>query len=147
MICVDTMVLIWGLQRKAHPSQERMIDLTARFISHLDPKETVMVPSVVLSEYLVGFSSEAARQEQFAAVSRRFFVPAFHAQAAALAAELLRSPAAVELRESVDRRCLKADAQIIATAITNGAGKIVTANCEEYRKLAGHRIEVTEVPS
>jgi predicted nucleic acid-binding protein len=146
VICFDTMVLIWGLQKQARPGQENMIELASRYIESLDPKETVMIPSVVLSEYLTGFRDAAVRKEQAATIARRFFVPAFDAPAAALAAELMLSPAALHLREGVSRKQIKADAQIIGTAIQHGAEKIVTGNLFEYTTLAAGKINVIDIP-
>lgn len=146
MICFDTMVLIWGLQKKARPGQERMIELASRYIASLDARETVMIPSVVLSEYLTGFHDETTRREQAAIIAKRFFVAAYDAPAAALAADLLVSPAAQTLKEEGDRRRLKADAQIIGTAIHHGAEKIVTGNLAEYKALAAGRIDVIDIP-
>ncbi len=141
MICLDTMVLIWGIQRHARAGQERKIDLASRYLMSLDAKEIVMVPSVVLSEYLVGVE-KSSRKEHSSLIARRFFVPAFDAEVASLAADIVGSRAAF----SGERRTLKADAQIIATAITYGADKIVTGNYEEFKRIAGDRIDVVDIP-
>jgi predicted nucleic acid-binding protein len=105
-----------------------------------------MIPSVVLSEYLAGFQGATARREQSAAIAKRFFVPGFDAPAASIAAELMSSPSALSARDEVGRRHVKADAQIIGTAIQHGAEKIVTGNLAEYKTLAAGRIEVIEIP-
>jgi hypothetical protein len=44
------------------------------------------------------------------------------------------------------RRTLRANSQIIATAVCHTADLIVTHNVEEYRRLAGDRIKVSDVP-
>jgi predicted nucleic acid-binding protein len=103
-----------------------------------------MVPSVVVGEYLMGFPSEE-RPLQLETLSRYFFLPAFDARCAALAAELSDvgrpSPS-----EPGSRVVFRADIQIVATAIVNTATQIVTSNVQEYRRIAGNRISVIEVP-
>jgi predicted nucleic acid-binding protein len=146
MICFDTMLLIWGVQGTATPNRIRMIDLTKRYIDSLSAEETIMVPAVAAAEYLAGFRDEAQRSMEWEAISRRFFIPAFDSSAVALAATLSQTSAAVALLAEGQRRCIRADIQIIATAITHGAERIVTANVSEFRKLAGDRIEVVDVP-
>jgi predicted nucleic acid-binding protein len=147
MICFDTMLLIWGIQGTASPNRIRMIDLTKRYIDSLGAKETIMVPAVAAAEYLAGFRDEAQRSVEWEAINRRFFIPAFDSTAVTLAATLSQTSAALALLAEGQRRCLKADIQIIATAITHGAKRIVTGNVSEYRKLAGDRIEVVDVPA
>jgi predicted nucleic acid-binding protein len=145
VICIDTNVLIWGVQGVAQPAQEGMIDRTRRYLAQLArDNEQVMVPSVVVSEYLQGFPLEE-HPAQIEALAGGFFVAAFDARCAALAAELQRiGPAARAAPGS--RIALKADCQIIATAISHGASRIVTNNLEEFRRIARDRIPVIDVP-
>lgn len=146
MICFDTMLLIWGVQGVATPNRTRMIDLTKRYIDSLRAGETIMVPAVAAAEYLAGFREEARRNAEWEVLNRRFFIPAFDPPAVAHAASIAQTPSAIALMAEGERRCIKADIQIIATAIAHGAERIVTGNVSEYRKLAGDRIEVVEVP-
>lgn len=149
MICFDTMILIWGIQGESRPDQARMIELAKRYIDSLKPKEIIMVPSVVLAEYLQGFKEEKDRQQQLSILRNRFFIPAFDLHAAALAAEISATTGAAiieELEKQRGRRAVKADIQIIATAITQGAEAIITANVKEFEKLAAGRIKIAEVP-
>jgi hypothetical protein len=63
-----------------------------------------------------------------------------------LAAELSQANAVAEVAQEVGRKIVKADVQIIATAISHGADAIVTGNFDEYGRLAAGRIKVIEVP-
>jgi predicted nucleic acid-binding protein len=145
VICIDTNVLIWGVQGVARPNQLGMIDRTRRYLAHLTREhEQVMVPVVVVGEYLHGFPQDD-RDEQLQALSRMFFLPAYDARCAALAAELESVGQAVR-GEPGARVAFRADAQIIATAICHGATQIVTGNVTEFRRIAGTRIPVIEVP-
>jgi hypothetical protein len=49
-------------------------------------------------------------------------------------------------RPAGERHILKSDCYIIATAIIHGADSIVTGNVKEYRRLAGARIKIMDVP-
>lgn len=146
MICWDTMVLIWGIQGVSRPDQGRMVELAKRYIETLSPKETIMVPAVALSEYLAGFPDQKKRELQLAILRRRYFIAAFDIRAAALAAEIGAMPEANELSAKFGRVRIKADIQIIATAVAHGADTIMTAETERFKKLAGERIKVIEVP-
>jgi len=146
MICIDTMVLIWGVQGVAKPQQSRMVDLTRRFLDSLGKHDTVMVPAVVLAEYLSGFENERDRLAQYDKIGASFFVPAFDAPSASLAAEIARSVTAQGVAADWDRRLVKADIQIIATAVVHNASVIVTHNVEEFQALAGGRIRVEDIP-
>ena len=85
MICIDTMVLIWGVQRNRN---EVMVERTSRYLSYLkDENETVMVPSVVVAEYLHGILADD-QKEQLSLLTQSFFVPPFDVQAASIAGEI-----------------------------------------------------------
>jgi predicted nucleic acid-binding protein len=146
MFCFDTNLLIWGVQGVSTPNRIRMIDITRRFIASLPANETIMIPSIVLAEYLQGFTGKSKREEQLAILHKRYYVPPFDVPCANLAAELSQAQIASEVAEEVGRKIVKADIQIIATAIHHGADAIVTGNRSEYERLAGGRIRVIEVP-
>lgn len=145
MICFDTMVLIWGVQGEARPSQQAMIDRTRRFIASLrEGNEQIMVPTPALAEYLQGFDNEA-RKRQLTVLEQSFFIPAFDLPAAYLAAGLARESRGLE-GKAVDRHAIRTDCHIIATAIVHGATRIITNDVDHFQKLARDKIPVSEVP-
>jgi predicted nucleic acid-binding protein len=75
MYCFDTNLLIWGVQGVSTPNRSGMIDRTRRFIASLPSGDTIMIPSIVLAEYLQGFTDKARREQQLATLQRRFFIP------------------------------------------------------------------------
>jgi len=148
MICFDTSPIIWGVQGKAHPLQEHMVDRTKRYIKYLaENKEQIMIPAPALTEYLMHFEvGEQERQRQI--IERNFIVPAFDVRAGVLAAELLGNTELVQkiiASGELDKIKVKTDAQIIATAIVNQADKIISHD-PDFAKLAQGRISVEEVP-
>lgn len=145
MICIDTNVLIWGVQGVSRPDQEVMIGRTQRYLRQLSrDNERVMVPSVVVGEYLQGFPDNE-HDAQLGVLSANFFLPPYDARCASLAAQL-QSAGQPSHGQAGVRITFKSDVQIIATAICHGATKIVTANHDEYRRIAGNRILVSDVP-
>lgn len=149
-MCFDTNLLIWGVQKVANAGQEYLIDRTARFIEHLDHQGAVIVvPSVVLGEYLLG-----TPKEEHAAVlrvfTRRFEIAPYDAPSAGLAAILWQDLKSGELAQSEwlkgkARAELKADVQWVATAIVHGAN-VIYSNDGDVEKIANGRIKVLEVP-
>jgi len=146
LICLDTCVVIWGVQGAAHPGQEGMIGRTRRYLAGLSKDGVrIMIPAVVVGEYLEGFPPEE-QGRHLAVLKANFFLPAFDAKCAEIASQLR---AAASRQTSVSpgmRRAAKADAQIIATAIAHNAELIVTGNLTEYRRLSNGRIKVSDVP-
>ncbi|MCX5638245.1 MAG: PIN domain-containing protein, partial [Planctomycetota bacterium] len=141
MICFDTSPIIWGVQGKAHPSQEHMVDRTKRYIKYLaENKEQIMIPAPALTEYLMHFEvGEQERQRQI--IERNFIVPAFDVRAGVLAAELLGNTELVQkiiASGELDKIKVKTDAQIIATAIVNQADKIISHD-PDFAKLVQGR--------
>lgn len=147
MICLDTMVLIWGVQGAAQRRQEHMIELTRRFLRALrNEQTTLMIPAPALAEYLQGFP-QAKRQAQLAHLEEFFYLPAFDSASAYLAAGLSRQGSVREAYRAGNRQAVKTDVQIIATAIVHGAQRILTHDVGDFRRIAGSRIQVTDVPN
>lgn len=100
MICLDTMILILGLQRKAAPKYQHLVERTQRYLKHLDDEnETIMIPSPVVAEYLQGFDA-AGRARQVTSLQKLFFIPSFDLPSAALAAELSEGDNFSKLRKT-----------------------------------------------
>ena len=105
-----------------------------------------MIPSVVLAEFLTGQSLDSHRSVR-EIIGKAFFVAPFDAKAAAIAAELFDKSTFDTIRQDdqVGRQCLKADYQIVATAIAHGATTIY-ADDEHLPKIADGQILVRPVP-
>ena len=147
MIALDTTILIWGVRREEPEGRE---DLVARCTDLIaDYKQrciAITVPSVVMAEYLADSSPEKQKEQQ-AIIGSNFHVSPFDAKAAAIAAELHSKRLMNEIRAESDipRQCLKADVQIIATAIAHDATHIYSDD-GHFTKLAQGKILVLGVP-
>ena len=149
MICIDTAILIWGVQGTAHPKQRGMVRRTMRYLQFLATgKERILVPSPVLAEYLCGFEV-AAQERQRKVIEHRFRVAPFDAEAAGIFGELgsdSKPLNRIRAEHNLQRQELKFDLQVIAIAIQSGAEKIVTGDAEAFRKMAKGRIPIELVP-
>lgn len=148
MICLDTLVLVWGVEGATGSTGDEMVERTRTFFASLrDAAEVLMVPAPAVGEYLQRFDDEH-RAHQLAALDRYFFIPAYDPPAAALAAELARRPEVKALFKAAGSGGpdLAVDLQIVATAIVQGAETLLTPDLETFRILAGGRIKVSEVP-
>lgn len=53
-VCLDTNILIWGIQNKASAGQEQMLERTRLFLKDLDEsKAKIIIPSLVIGELLL----------------------------------------------------------------------------------------------
>ena len=148
MICLDTQVLIWGVQGQATPNAQEMVKRTANHIAHLEAQNArVIIPAPVVTEYLQGFEVEE-QPRQLTTLQKNFVIPAFDIAAAALTAKLMRERQKEVSRQSNEtRQSLKVDFMIAAIAIQQGATTLVTHNTGDFKGICGNRISVIDVPN
>lgn len=129
MRCVDTQVLIWGIKRQSTPNRVAMIERAEFFIEECRRTKTIiMIPSVVLAEFLAGYSA-IDRPEIEKRVAANFFIAPFDAPAAAIAADIWSKKAErqrVQAALGTTRETIKADIQIVATAIAHKARRLLS---------------------
>jgi predicted nucleic acid-binding protein len=148
MIAVDTNVLMWGVRGEPDSSGRQMVERCAALFQDLsEQRAKVMVPSIVLAEFLQGQDIESQRQLR-AIIGKRFFVAPFDAQAAGIAAELYATSNYKQIQadcNNVYAASLKADYKVVATAIAHGATKLY-ADDTQISAIAHGRILVVAVP-
>lgn len=148
LICVDTQILIWGVRREATAGQEDMIGKAVRYFEHLDTnKDTILVPTIVLSEFLVHIPKKSTGAV-LGALQRRFMIAPFDAPAAAIAADIWREKldtVRAMKQDGVIHATIKADVHILATALARNASCIVTYD-SWLVKLAEGRLSASEMP-
>ena len=133
LVVVDTQILIWAVKREATPGQEPMIQKALHYLEHLDKsKDRIIVPSVVVSEFLANVPDER-EVALLQVLSQKFMIAPFDAPAAVLAARVWRknssgNPSLVrQLKdEGVKQAKIKADLQIIGTALARRADRVTT---------------------
>jgi len=143
IVAIDTHTLVWAVRQQGSALE---LDRAKWLFEQLQTENAqVLIPSVVLAEYLV----PADRKQHpgiIEAINRRFLIKPFDVECASLAAELFKigkpqRPSGVPM----GREVLKADTLIIATAKVHRAKVFYTddANC---RKLAQSEIDARPLP-
>lgn len=141
MICLDTMVLIWGVQEHRerlrevrNDSHEENVRRAGTYIDHIiQQKEKVLIPAPVLSEFLTGFSFEKANALR-EIVSSFAVIADYNAATASISADLFR-----RRREhyghkvkKAEKPYIKADTMIAAIAYAHKATVIITHDTQEF---------------
>jgi len=150
MICLDTQILIWGVKEDASPGQEAMIDKAKLFVrSATENGDSLLVPSVVVGELLMRIPPDL-HVMTINLIRRGFITAVYDLEAAANFARLWqeRTDDGVieELRKAgATRSEMKADCQIVATALAANATSIVSHD-QGLKKFAGSEIKVIELP-
>ena len=157
MICFDTTPFIWGMQSSS--DDEATLNENFRkmrlFLERLaSENQRIMIPTVVLAEYLVKVPVEdhAAEVNRIQAIYRVF---PFDVKAASISADIggsLTYQSTVNqfaetqhvTREEA-RQLVKVDVMIVATAIANNAERIISED-PHIRSIAGTRIPVDPIP-
>jgi predicted nucleic acid-binding protein len=143
-VALDTNILIWGGLRPPNadgaPLSSHAAEMTYRsqaLLIDLEKKgEKIIVPVVSVAELLVPIDLNQ-RGAFLAVLTTRFFCPPFDMHAASLAAELWRFHRSLPASEHLDRKLLKADVLIVATAKVAGASAFYSHDAK-CRKLAIH---------
>ncbi len=153
-VCLDNNILIWGIRGISTPGQEGMISRTQALFEDLDASDAhIMVPAVVVSEFLTGLP-KAQHQSLLEVLNRRFELPPFDVRTAAVAAGLWRDAAErnpqfrEELKEAfpgTQKVKIKADIMILATALVRKADILYTHD-GPLRTIADGLIEVRDLP-
>jgi len=139
------MILVWWVRKEASPGQANMIHRAQWLMESLERQDaTVLISTVSLAEFLRG-SSPRQQQEQAAFLQKAFVVKGFDILSALVAAELYPKAAAVEDYEK-KRTALKADIQIVDTAIAAKANVLYSHDsaCRRLAQVGG--IEARDLP-
>jgi len=145
-VCIDNHILIWGVRKKATPGQEGMILRAELFLDLLEERKVrIMVPAVVQGEFLVRVPADK-HQEVLAVFEKRFQVVPYDSVAASWAAKIYQKHKVSGTSHSnANRDVLKADIQILATAVTRKASVLYTHD-EDLTKLASPYLRVSQLP-
>jgi predicted nucleic acid-binding protein len=151
-VCLDTMIMIWGIKNECEPEQEEKRIQANAFLQGLnDEKVRVIVPSVVIGEFLCKVSREKY-PEVLSLLNRRFIISPFDLKAASKYAEIWKlkheNGTVFELKQNNNstRTCIKADLMIVATAHSADADVIYSED-EDIHKLAEGIVPFSKMPN
>lgn len=153
MICIDTMVLIWGVQKYAQKDRDKEvnenIELAGTFIKHIAKEgESIIIPAPVVMEYLAGLE-DSVRSKHLAILDNFGTIASLDTKASALAAKLHR-----RYQNKINKRIPKGekpriatDTMILAIALSQNASMIVTHNQSDFTKLIDNEeITISDIP-
>lgn len=137
-VALDTMALIWGIQRGGNPKQTNLREMHYR--AHIlieileDAGDKICIPCIAVSELLVKVAT-LDHPNFIAALQKNFFCPPFDIRASELAAKLFLEHKKLPTDDQTGRTTLKSDLMIVATARIAGADAFYS-NDKRCRKLA-----------
>ena len=148
MDAIDTQILIWGVKKEQADGRPDMVPRCIALLEMLkQQRHIIMVPSIVVAEYLADFPPER-QEEQRRIIGKNFFVAPFDAAAATVAGAIYSKAKMKSARAKTPacRQCVHADLKIIATAIAHGAKRLYTDNTPHFVTLAVGKILVDDIP-
>jgi len=137
IVSIDTEILIWGIQKKGNPEEERRVKVPKAeyFFNEFihENKHTLVIPTIVVGEYLCKLTKN--QEEVFSQFLENCLVVDFDYKAARIAAEIMSKIKGIRDELTGIRRCITADCKIVATAKAAGASAIYTEH-DDIIKLA-----------
>ncbi|MCH8044425.1 MAG: PIN domain-containing protein [Planctomycetes bacterium] len=147
MDAIDVHILIWGLRNQLPPDPERA-SLPARCAKLIEKLPSpILLPSVALGEYLIGCDPDT-RDQELDEIARNYFVAPFDDKAAAIAAEIWDNKVVdrVKREAKIGKQAVKADIQILATAIAQGATSLYVED-RHYNNFLQDKIIIKSIPT
>lgn len=151
IVCLDTHILIWGIQNSSSLGQEDMIQKAIDLLVWLQENDyLVVVPSIVLAELLMRVPTEL-HMEVNRILEKSFFIAPFDTLAASHFASIWQKKkedgAISQLKEAkiLTREAIKFDCQIVAIAIARNAEMIYSHDIG-VQKFGEGLIQVQEIP-
>ncbi len=150
IVCIDSMVIVWGIKKSPSPGQESMIAKAEYFFQWADEHQyEIIIPTVVIAEVLAPEPPDI-REQYLQILDESFLIRNFDVRAALKYAEILHNRfeevKAIAKEENVTRQRMKIDHTIIATALVNDA-KCIYSYDRPLKKFAAGIIDVKEFPT
>jgi predicted nucleic acid-binding protein len=144
IVAVDTMSLIWGLRGQGPKEKCKLAQwLFRQFTIH---KTQVVLPSIVVSEYLTAEPDASKHANIIAELDKRFLIFPFDQRCASTAAILFRKGQALRTKgKAGGRPILRADSMIISVAKEYGARTIYSHDAA-FRSLAKTVMKSSDLP-
>lgn len=145
IVAIDSMTLVWGVSKKGDPDGIKHAKYL--FMQLNEEKAQIVIPSVVVAEYITPCSSRREREEVVAALGERFIIAPFDAKDAIEAADLWNCGKRKRERKRPGARVrLRADTLIIATAHNHGAQVFYTDD-QDCFTMASRIMQAKHLPT
>ncbi len=144
IVCLDTHILIWGIQKKANPSQIEKIEQASLFLQWLEEKHyEVVIPAPVVAEFLSKIPND--QRLPFADFfNQKYMILPFDTWAAFYYAKVFETKNG--LKDAVNRAEIKVDVMIVAISLANKVDVIYSED-KNLQKIAKDFIEVQPLPN
>jgi predicted nucleic acid-binding protein len=150
LVCIDSMICIWGIKKESLPEQQHMIRKAEFFLSWLDDMgKKILIPSPVITEILTPINDIEKRNLVMNIIDKNFIVGNYDAPAAIKGGEIAHKrndwrEIYTEGDENLKNR-FKFDTMILAIAITK---KVETLYTEDKRLqiIAKEYLNVQSMP-
>ncbi|MEP7010021.1 MAG: PIN domain-containing protein [Acidobacteriota bacterium] len=151
LVFLDTQILVWGVKKEFTEGQEEMVAEAGAFIDSLrGGGDRVAISAVVFGELLLRVPT-AEHAAAGAQILRDFIVIPYDAPAAIAAANVWRSNKESRIIDEIledgtrSRAAIRADCQIIGTALSRSPARIVSQDLD-LCKLARNFIDARAMP-
>lgn len=131
IVCLDTNILIWGIQKIALPEHADKIEKAKYLFEQLqEEKAEVIIPAIILSEFLIGIDS-IDQPLCLKEIHRHCKIYPFDVPAALKLSEMLKNMkhngvyARLE-KEGCTKRTIKFDSLLVATALAQKVSILYT---------------------
>lgn len=138
------MTLVWGIRQSGPADKVKRAGYLFQQLAQNDAQ--VIVPSVVVAEFITPIPTEVERTRAVAAISERFRIEPFDAQDAILAVRLWNEGKNRLKGIKGSRVSLRADAFIVATAFNHGALEFFTED-DDCFKMASSIMQARRLPT
>ncbi|OKH19516.1 type II toxin-antitoxin system VapC family toxin [[Limnothrix rosea] IAM M-220] len=140
VVCLDTNIVIWGIQQRSHPDRKNKIPQAMQLIANLQAaKNNVIVPSCVFAELLMGCNPKLKRQVSSELSKFSKIVP-FDIAASYIFGELATEKWGFRKEMGLQREKMKFDMMIVATAVAQKAGIIYAGDGDIEKIVQGSEV-------
>jgi predicted nucleic acid-binding protein len=151
LVCIDSMICVWGIKRQASEDQQHMIKKTETFLNWLDEqKRKVLIPSPIITEILAPIDDINEREKIMNKINAGFIIGSLDAIASIKAGEIWnkRSDWREIYKEGTDilKNRFKFDTLILGIAITKNVDVFYTED-DKLKKIGQDYLQVESVPN
>lgn len=152
IVCIDSMVFVWGIKQHATKGQEHMIDKTMAFLDWLDTSgKKIILPAPIITEILAPVDDTGDRDKFMDLVYKRFRIAPYDDLAARKGGEIWNTHKNYKeyYQEGGDglKNRFKYDILILAIAIVQKVECLYTEDEALLKLAAATGLKASKIPS
>lgn len=152
IVCIDSMICVWGIKKEANKDQLHMIPRAEAFLEWLDASnKTIMIPAPVIMEILIPVDDPQRVERIYNVIEKNFIIGDLDALAGVKAGQIINENKELweeHYKKEGDeglRNKIKVDSQILAIAITSKADVLYTFD-KRLINLGSQYLRTEEMP-